>query len=42
MIVTRLQSLRAVLENAAGAGGAVLALAELTRKAIELAGQIFQ
>ena len=41
VILTRLQSLRAVLENAAGAGGAALALAELARRAVELAGQIF-
>ena len=41
VILTRLQSLRAVLENAAGAGGAVLSLAELSRRLVELAGQIF-
>lgn len=42
IILSRLQSLRAVLENAAGAGGAAVALAELARRAVELAGQIFR
>lgn len=42
VILTRLQSLRAVLENAAGAGGAALALFELALRALDLAGQIFR
>ena len=42
LLLSRLQSLRLLLENAAGAGGAALALAELARKAVELAGQIFR
>jgi hypothetical protein len=41
LLLSRLQSLRLLLENAAGAGGAAVALAELARKAIELTGQIF-
>ena len=42
VILTRLQSLRAMLENAAGAGGAAQALAELARRLVELAGQLFR
>ena len=42
LLLSRLQSLRLLLENAAGAGGAAFALAELARKAVELAGQIFR
>ena len=42
LLLARLHSLRLMLENAAGAGGAALALAELARKAVELARQIFR
>jgi hypothetical protein len=42
LLLSRLHSLRFLLENAAGAGGAAFALAELARKAVELAGQIFR
>ena len=42
LLLSRLQSLRLLLESAAGAGGAAFALAELARKAVELAGQIFR
>jgi hypothetical protein len=42
VILSRLQSLRSLLEDAAGAGGAAVTLAELARRAAELAGQIFQ
>jgi len=42
LLLSRLQSLRTLLEDAAGAGGAALALAELARKVVELAGQIFR
>ena len=42
LLLARLHSLRLLLESAAGAGGAAFALAELARKAVELAGQIFR